>query len=422
MPLAVWTLSYPVWAILSGTELVADSSAAEVGTRLLVVIFPMLFVGAIGITLRCFFPVRLRQLEPAGIGTLRRAESMAIHVVSVMVLVSWLEKWRLGLVFGLYEGLEQLTHSLWENLIGETSNVVWLALPACLLAYGVTRRCVFLLEGTLLGTAVLLYSVVSTSKGSLLQIFVCILVVVSALGLNTVRRSAMLVALVVVVGVPFAIYSYELRDKAYFAVRGLDEYDIRTVIGLLSSPSMEEVFGKRFISVVERATGYGDGLARLVEARSVDRDPIYVFGSVVEIGNLIPRFLWEDRPHLSFNHYVTGAVWGQYGLLSESPIGRVGEAFYVGGWAGLIYGAVYGVLFGLIGVAWLRLRKSVWGAAYVVSLLIVWVLPDAYLMYHLKQVVILWGVFRLGKALTAADRQAPSRVSFNLRGGPVRVG
>lgn len=399
-PITVWTLSYPVWALLNGTSLVPTLETFEVETRVYVVLFSTLFVGAMGIALRAVFPSGLRKIEPMRFGSGRRGrtEERVIHVLFATVLLSWLARWSAGLVFGLYEDFESLTHSLVENIIGELSNLVWLAFPACLIAFGVTRRKVFLVESSVLGANLLLYAVVSTSKGVIAQVAMCILMVMSALGISTLMRTGLVVALLVAGGGLFGLYSYELRNKAYFAVRGQEEYDVSRVINVLTLSSVDQLLEMRGTALIERITGYGEGLARLLEGRSADRDRTYVLGSVVEIGNLVPRVVWEERPHLSFNHYVTGAVWGQYGLLSESPIGRIGEAFYVGGWIGIVYGIVYAVAFGLIVIAWRRARESVWGAAYVVSLLIVWVFPDAYLIYHLKQTLILWVVFRLGKA------------------------
>lgn len=399
-PITVWTLSYPVWALLNDTGLVPAQATVELETRISVVLFSTLFVGAVGVALRFFFPRRLRRIEPVTIGRFKRGttEERAIHALFATVLLSWVARWRLGLVLGLYEDFGSLTHSLVENIVGELSNLIWLSLFACLIAFGVTRRKVFLAEASILGANLVLYAAVSSSKGTMAQVAMCILVVRSALGVSTQMRSSFVIALLAAGVGLWGIYSYELRDAAYFALRGQEEYDVGPIISTVTSSSWEEVLGRQGPVLIGRITGYGEGLARLLEGKSVERDPTYVLGSLVEIGNLVPRVVWEDRPHLSFNHYVTGSVWGKYGLLSEEPVGRIGEAFYVGGWIGILYGIIYGVAFGLIGLAWRRARESVWSAAYVLSVLIVWVFPDAYLTYHLKQTLILWGIFRLGKA------------------------
>jgi hypothetical protein len=403
LPISVWTASYPVWAVVRSTVYPEDSISGLGGihleTSLLVVLFATLFIALLGVSLRIFVPAYARRLEPMAAMHVSRRESVLIHLVFVVVAGAWLVRFWTGSVFGLYEEFEQLTHSLWENMVGTLAGVVWFALPASLLAYGVSRKWIFLLETLLLIGILLAFAVVSTSKGVLLQIIVCLLVVSSAFRNRYVRITKGSVVLMIagIAGlILFGVYSYEIRDKAYGAVRGLAGYDVREITDLVGVLPAGEVIGKNLFRVVDRIIGYGDGLARLVEGSADRSNPLYALGSLVEVGNLVPRFVWEGRPHLSFNHHVTSAVWGQYGLLSETPIGRVGEAFYVGGWFGVSYGLLYGALFGLIGLSWARLRKSVWGAACAAAVLLVWVLPDAYLTYNLKQLVVVIGTWRLG--------------------------
>lgn len=403
LPISVWTASYPVWAMVRSTVYPEGSISGLGGihleTRLLVVLFATLFIALLGVSLRIFVPAYARRLEPMAAMHVSRRESVLIHLVFVVVAGAWLVRFWSGSVFGLYEEFEQLIHSLWENMVGTLAGVVWFALPASLLAYWVSRKWIFLLEALLLIGVLLAYAVVSTSKGALLQVIVCLLVVSSAFGhryVRSVKGNVVLMITAIVGLILFGAYSYEIRDKAYYAVRRLAPYDVREIAERVGVLPAGEVIGKNLFRVVDRLIGYGDGLARLVEGSADRSNPVYALGSLVEIGNLVPRFVWGGRPHLSFNHHVTSAVWGMYGLLSETPIGRIGEAFYVAGWFGVSYGLLYGALFGLVGMAWTRLRRSVWGAACWVAVFLVWVLPDAYLTYNLKQLVVVIGTWRLG--------------------------
>lgn len=400
LPILMWTASYPIWAIARSIFLPEDSRGLEsthLETRLLVVLFATVFVALVGIGSRVSVPARFRRIEPIAAVHVGSREALLIHLVFVAVCGAWMVQLWSGSVFALYEEFAQLTHSFGENLVATVAGALWFALPGCLLAYGVSKKKVFLAESMLLIGLVLTYAMLSTSKGALFQLAVCLLMVSSAFGYGNTKRLATWMIPVVAVVTLFGAYSYEIREKAYFAVRGLSENPLDEIAEVLASAHPGEVIGANLPLVVDRVITYGDALARLIEGKADRSAPLYVLGSLVEIGNLIPRFVWMDRPHLSFNHHVTAAVWGQHGLLSETPIGRVGEAFYVAGWMGLVYGLVYGALFGIVGLSWARLRRSVWGAACAISILLVWVQPEAYLMYGLKSVVFVLVIWRLGR-------------------------
>lgn len=65
----------------------------------------------------------------------------------------------------------------------------------------------------------------------------------------------------------------------------------------------------------------------------------FVFGSIVELFNLIPRFLWSSRPYLYFDYYVGIDILGNYS--SSASAGRVGEAYFVFGRLGFLMGIPY---------------------------------------------------------------------------------
>lgn len=428
-PIAVWTMSYPIWAIVRSPALPLGPpfgvEDVDLETRMLVVLFATLFVALLGISVRLLVPHRARRIDPIAAAHVRRREKLLIHLLFVAVSSAWLLRFSWGSMFGLYEEYEQLTHSFGENLVSMIAGAIWFALPGCLLAYGVSRTKMFLVESMVLSGLVVVYAAVSTSKGALLNLIACLLMVSSAFGYGNLRKYAAWLIPSVALLIFFAVYSYAIREQLYFSVRGLADYDYEKVADTVMSLSTDDVLGRYLPSVVDRVVGYGDGLSRLVEGQADRGDPLYALGSFVEVGNLVPRFIWEGRPHLSFNHHVTGAVWGQYGLLSETPIGRIGEAFYVGGWIGLTYGLLYGALLGAVGMAWSKLRRSVWDAAFTISILLMWALPDAYVTYGLKQVIVALAVWRLGVLFIGSAMQSVARnawatdLSTNPRGDSV---
>ena len=65
----------------------------------------------------------------------------------------------------------------------------------------------------------------------------------------------------------------------------------------------------------------------------------FTYGSVVELFNLIPRFIWTSRPYLYFDYYVGIEILGNYS--SSASAGRIGEAYFVFGRLGFLMGLPY---------------------------------------------------------------------------------
>ena len=107
----------------------------------------------------------------------------------------------------------------------------------------------------------------------------------------------------------------------------------------------------------------------------------------------MPRIIWSNRPHLSFNHYITNAIWGEIYTFSESPIGRIGESFFVLYWMGIVYAIFYALLWHFIFNNLIKKSDNELKHMLYFTLLCLIVIPDAYIIYNLIEVIVILILF-----------------------------
>lgn len=397
-PIIFWALSYPVRYVMTlasphfflGSPFSLASAAPSVEVLFAALLFAAAFVAMIGVGVRMILPLRKRTLPVVMLGSVRFTgyDQLIVHVIFIAYAASFVYLFAVHGMSGLYVDFEQLKKSFAQVILGEIANLKWFVAALCLLAYFCSNRRIYLIEALLVLASVLLTAFATTAKGTILNAVVFALLICSISGRRPPYGSS---AVVLVIGMLFGVFSYEMRRIAYFDVR-----EPSSTLAILSRyqqigfdlQSILFVIDEHLVTLIDRITYYGDALVLMINGATREASDLYALGSLVELGNLIPRIVWEDRPHLSFNHYVTGAVWGMPGMLSETPIGRIGEAYYVASWLGFLVGFAYAVMFSLLCLLWHKVQDNLWGVATWCSLFMVWVLPDAYFTYGLKQVLV----------------------------------
>jgi hypothetical protein len=105
--------------------------------------------------------------------------------------------------------------------------------------------------------------------------------------------------------------------------------------------------------------------------------------------------------------FVSHDVWGMpWYVESATPLGRIGESFYVLNWAGLIYAVFYGVLW-----KWLYLRlyqraRFRLTQAYYIALLYCMIFPDDNLIPSPATFLSLSGLTLVGVAFELMNQRA----------------
>lgn len=309
---------------------------------------------------------------------------VGLGICFLMIVISFCFRATGGMLYALYDDISQLYFSSKDNLLASWWALRWLFLPWALVEYKYKRKGIIGVMIALILLLSMVDTIVSTGKGIFLYFLVLYL---SYKDQINEKISKQFVSGLVSVAIIFSIYSYIARF--YGNVRG--QATVQSVGETLGNVQDNASAGAGMaLSSIATRFSYLDGLALTIRRHSViDKGP-YKYGSLVEIGTLLPRVVWPSRPFLSFNHYITYAVW-ESAVFSEVPIGRIGESFFVGGWFGLVYAIMYGFIFRCAISLYSGLGNyyGSMGFGIYVFILIGYFVPDAYLFYGVKNLVYL---------------------------------
>ena len=111
----------------------------------------------------------------------------------------------------------------------------------------------------------------------------------------------------------------------------------------------------------------------------------YALGSLGNLtNNVFCRKLVSSSPSLApaYDVYLTQTVWGRPGQDSLSPVCRIGEAFFVAGWLGiLLYPVIYAWIFNLIYTRFFQGAGNDLARAFYVCICALYVWPDDSLFF-----------------------------------------
>jgi hypothetical protein len=208
----------------------------------------------------------------------------------------------------------------------------------------------------------------SGARGTILVVLIASAIIVSQarrklLAIGAFSTAAvLLVALTLVITRIRASHTYMQSDVSASEILASG----KTTRGATSSDSQSGVE-----AIVERLTYHADALGRLMRLRAEEREPDpgrYAFGSVQDLRLLIPSRFGLSGDTSRFEDWMGLILEGNPMLLY--PVGAAGEAYFIGSWAGLAIGAVYGIVFFISGL-WLRqVRRNVISMGLYIQVLI----------------------------------------------------
>lgn len=366
-----------------------------------------------------------RLQRPTGLNT--SWQTMVFYSLVCIYIFAFLRETATGGLFLLYEEYDDLKREFLVNAVRMAVDLKWFLVAYSFLRLQRERTVSNFLMAACVGATVLISAFVSTSKG---EIVVLVLLWSACSWIVHRKLPTFAIAASTFVVIAFAFYSYTARAHDYSGMRSGTDVDTigsaqRTAETVFSVYSHSQGVWKEQVGKVFSRF---DGMDSLILCQRRNRflgDGIYLAGSLVELGNVVPRALWPNRPHLSFNHHTTQAVWGRpYYYFLEMPIGRIGESFYVLNWCGLLYAVPYALFWSwLYRTHFLRARSDLHTAFYL-NLVFLLVLPDACLVYNWKRAAFVMAAY----ALLRADQFAVFRVKRSsgirqpLRAMHVRAG
>jgi len=284
--------------------------------------------------------------------------------------------------FSLGSDIEELRRPFWVNASALPYSLKWFAICMGLLLWLKSRGLAVALATLLVFTIVLTEAFLSTAKG-IIAVFLLLFLFLDNLITGKIFRTSVL-ALGTIVMIVFATYSYYARDAGGTGLESARDYF--NFLTEFLGEDLWSVVEARLENVVERGTYYLDALLLMSRADTSTLSEVYAFGSLVEIANLVPRVFGILPDQYSFDRYVTFAVWGEQSF-SEIFVGRIGESFFVLGFAGVVYAVIHSGIFAFVASMWTRLSKDLGGIALYFAILVGWLYQDASLMYQFKNLI-----------------------------------
>jgi hypothetical protein len=317
-----------------------------------------------------------------------------------------------GRAFSLGQDIEDLRRPLWVNIAGLFYAAKWFALCLGILVWMRTQNLGTAIGSLALLTLIVSEGVLSTGKGFIVSLIMLFLFIDNLLTGRNIRASA--VAIGGVTLVLFSSYSYYAR---YYVGLGGETSEI---VGELSRYfAYADVYNNvaaQLESILNRGTYYLDGLSLMMRDGVAVAPGPYALGSTVELLNIIPRATGLISEQYSFDRHVTESIWREWSF-SQVFIGRIGESYFVLGYAGLMYAAVNAIVFALVARAWTRASRSLAGIALYFAALTSWLHQDASLFYQSKALIyilVAYYVIKLAvgySAFPVRDRPLVSRHS-----------
>lgn len=349
-------------------------------------------------------------------GSARREVTVVVIITAFLVLFL-AYKWQSHQMFTLGDSAGQDSGSLIYNISNTCQTLSLFGFPLGVMLYHRYRNrvalvCVLVMAGLGLGG-----SVIAGGKGTVVTLAFAYLASSAASGSAPKLRTVCALALV---SIAVGVFTYLLR--AYGTVQGPSSGEIvqRSVNSAWAAAADKD----RVVNVGLRNSAdrfnYLDGLIlsmRRPKASVLTADD-YAYGSAVELLNFVPRQLFPRRMMYNFSWNTTSAVFGlPFDMMS--PIGRIGESFYVLGYFGLIYAVLTALLF-----AWLLNRifcraRTLVGRAVYVFILCAYVIPDDSLFFNARVLAFLLPLIGLSTLWVYPTRRTRAPVRRGVTTGQV---
>jgi len=252
-----------------------------------------------------------------------------------------------------------------------------------------------------------LEAILTTGKGVVAALLLLLLFLDNLLNGRVLRPS--LIAAGTVVLVVFSTYSYYARYAGGIALGSLQDYG--EFFSAFVSEDILQAIAEQLDRIFDRGTYFLDALILMSRTEvALDQGP-YALGSLVELLNLVPRAFDIVEEQYSFDRHVTLAVWGELAF-SQVFVGRMGESYFVLGFAGLVYAVVHAAIFAYVASWWPRLSRNIAGISLYTAILLGWLYQDASLAYQVKNLIAIllcYALVRMAARMTLRGRRGAVR-------------
>lgn len=253
-----------------------------------------------------------------------------------IIFAGFLYKIANGSFFALENNYERSTA---ENILINFMAIQYSVIFICL-HLARTKNKKYYINVLVLSIFILYESLLSTSKA---PIFNLVILYLFANSYHGIEIKKIYLVPPIAIGILFYFYSYTAR---YTGLAFESTADINTVLRVLEATfdNFYDYYDQIVEAMFERFELF-DNLNTLKIRYELIDPGLYRFGSLIEVINLIPKILWRDRPFVLFNVFVQYEIIGYKMDGVTMSIGRMGEAFFLLKYAGILIAVFYAYIF-----------------------------------------------------------------------------
>ncbi len=385
LPVIWYALNYPIRGLiysLSSSQELASYHFDE-GELLFA-----LTLSALSIAVSVGIVYASRRWATPRISHVRLQDKRVMLICFGLYITSLIYKLATGTIYQLADSFDDLfTKDLTDAILLQLEIFRWPCFFISLICWWRLRDLVSLLVLTVTAFLIVSSAVLVSSKGPIFQLAVAYLF---CCGLVARKPSLKLVMIVIVAGTLYSYVSY--IQRYYGTVRGsFDVAQIAETVAAVQDNFQNDLQFSPIISIANRLN-YLDGLTLALRLewpsnRTQSGDDVYQFGSFADLTNVIPRFIWSDRPFVNYYMFLAGEVWGFWNTLSEVPIGRIGESVILFGPFSLLGAGLFGltiIAVGRFAAGEIDVKRALF--FFTIMLYNVW--PDAGFTFGYKPILI----------------------------------
>jgi hypothetical protein len=243
-----------------------------------------------------------------------------------------------------------------------------------------TRLALFNTIALILASLVL--SFISTAKGPL---FIILFIYLIAKQLNNEKFNLKLVIPVIIIFISFWYYSY--ASRFYGNVHSVSGFgDLRSNVELVTYSDISG-FDLVVNTLFNRFELFQNLIYTIKKSDRIEKG-VFVAGSAIEIVTFIPTIFWKDRPFPYFNYFVSKEILGLWMFTNSSSIGRIGEAFFILGYIGFLFGGIYAFLFYQIFKSFYLKSKKYFSVLIYFNIYFLYLIHDDYFFQSVFALVI----------------------------------
>lgn len=258
----------------------------------------------------------------------------------------------------------------------------------------------------------MVHALLSTSKAIILIILVIYLFYKNLFEEKVSKGMAVFIFGLVILSF---FYSYDVRSYGLH----LERTDVKALGNNLyiiqrRTQSAEDI---PWESTLNRFSLLDDLIYTMLRTDYIDKG-YFTFGTIVEVANVIPRFIWPGRPFLSFSHFAHTNIYGKT-FMASVPIGIIGESFFVYGWFGFLVGWIQAWLYFIIFERLFLRKRTLFYFALYINLYFCYLIHDTYMFRSFNIIVfggiLIYLIFQILPTFISGSLQQNKKLMNNCR-------